>query len=454
MKPFRQPFSVVIVKGAMQKVVLFWFRRDLRLEDNAGLDAALSSGFPVVPVFIFDTTILQHLEDKDDRRVSFIYAALEDLQDKLISVESSLDVRYGKPIDTIKALLQDYTVQAVYTNHDYEPDAVKRDEEISRMLQAIGVHFHAFKDQVIFEKDEVVNDDGSGYMVYTPYAKKWKRRLQETGLSSYPSQKKMAHFFRQKRRAFPSLEAMGFVLNPDIPALEKANKSIMSQYHQTRDIPSQKGTTRMGIHLRFGTISVRQLVAQAMELNEVYLGELIWREFFMQVLWHHPRVVTEACKKEYDAIRWRNNEAEFERWCRGETGFPIVDAGMQELNATGFMHNRVRMIVGSFLVKDLLIDWRWGEAYFARRLLDYELSSNNGNWQWVAGCGCDAAPYFRVFSPEAQAKRFDPEGTYIRKWVPEFETKDYPRPIVDHAAARERCIKVYKAALATKQLSQ
>lgn len=434
----------------MQKVVLFWFRRDLRLEDNAGLDAALSSGLPVVPIFIFDTEILQHLEDRDDRRVSFIYTALERLQEQLKAFESSLDVRHGKPLDLLNAYLQDYAVQAVYTNHDYEPDAVKRDDNIRRMLQANGVEFFSYKDQVVFEKDEVVKDDDSGYMVYTPYAKKWRRRLQETGLLSYPSQKKTAHFFRQKRRAFPSLEAMGFVFNPDIPTLEKPNINIITQYHQTRDIPSLKGTTRMGIHLRFGTVSVRSLVAQAMELNEVFLGELIWREFFMQVLWHHPRVVTEACKKEYDAIRWRNNEAEFERCCQGQTGFPIVDAGMRELNATGFMHNRVRMIVGSFLVKDLLIDWRWGEAYFARKLLDFELSSNNGNWQWVAGCGCDAAPYFRVFSPEAQAKRFDPKGEYIRKWVPEIATKDYPQPMVDHATARERCIKTYKAALQAK----
>lgn len=438
----------------MQKVVLFWFRRDLRLEDNAGLHAALSSGLPVVPIFIFDTDILQHLEDKDDRRVSFIYSALEHMQEQLLAVESSLDVRYGKPLEVMKDFVQDYAVQAVYTNHDYEPEAIERDKKISQMLQAKGVEFHSFKDQVVFEKDEVVKDDGTGYMVYTPYAKKWKRRLQETGLSPYSSQKKTFHFYRQNQQAFPSLSAMGFDFNPDIPTLKEANKTIITHYHQTRDIPSVKGTTRMGIHLRFGTVSVRQLVAEAAKLNEVFLGELIWREFFMQILWHHPRVVTEACKKEYNGIHWRNNETEFDRWCQGKTGFPIVDAGMRELNETGFMHNRVRMIVGSFLVKDLLIDWRWGEAYFARKLLDYELSSNNGNWQWVAGCGCDAAPYFRVFSPEAQAKRFDPKGIYIRKWVPEVDTKAYPKPMVDHAAARERCIKTYKAALQAKQSLQ
>ena len=435
----------------MQKVVLFWFRRDLRLHDNAGLHAALSSGFPVVPIFIFDANILTRLEDKDDKRVSFIYAALENMQQQLVAIGSTLDVRYGKPLDVLNALLKDYAVHAVYTNQDYEPYARERDDAISGLLQAKNVFFHSFKDQVIFEKDEVVKDDGKGYMVFTPYAKKWKRRLQEDGFHFCPSEKKWQHFYRQKEKKLTALKALGFVINSDIPALEKADESVIRQYHQTRDIPSIIGTTRMGIHLRFGTVSVRQLVATALALNEVFLNELIWREFFMQILWHHPRVVTEACKTEYDAIRWRNNEAKFEQWCRGETGFPIVDAGMRELNATGFMHNRVRMIVGSFLVKDLLIDWRWGEAYFARKLLDYELSSNNGNWQWVAGCGCDAAPYFRVFSPDAQAKRFDPKGVYIRKWIPEMDTLHYPKPMVDHVAARERCIRVYKTALQSRR---
>jgi deoxyribodipyrimidine photo-lyase len=284
-------------------------------------------------------------------------------------------------------------------------------------------------------------------MVYTPYAKKWRSVLKKEDYRSYNSEDLIQHFYKQKQHPFAALKEMGFVLNDDIPSIADADETIIRHYDQTRDFPSVQGTTRMGIHLRFGTISIRQLVQKALKLNDTYLRELIWREFFMQLLWHHPRVVNEACKKEYDAIKWRNNKGEFERWCNGETGVPIVDAGIRELNATGFMHNRVRMIVGSFLVKDLLIDWRWGEAYFARKLLDFELASNNGNWQWVAGCGCDAAPYFRVFNPDAQTKKFDPELKYIRKWVPEFDSLTYPKPIVEHNYARERCLKAYKKAL-------
>ena len=431
----------------MEKIVLFWFRRDLRLMDNHALFAALSSGLPVVPVFIFDTAILSCLEDKDDKRVSFIYAALQRLQNRLTAMGSTLDVRYGKAEEVFLQLLDDYSVQAVYANHDYEPYARRRDETMAALLATKEIRLHTFKDQVIFEKSEVAKDDGSGYLVYTPYAKKWKALLTQVHYQTFSSEKQLHRFYQQAPLPLPPLKEMGFVFNEAIPDVKAADKAIVQHYHQTRDIPSLAGTTRMGVHLRFGTVSIRQLVATALQLNEVFLGELIWREFFMQVLWHHPRVETEACKIPYDHIRWRNNEDEFMRWCRGETGYPIVDAGMRELNETGFMHNRVRMIAASFLVKDLLIDWRWGEAYFARKLLDFELSSNNGNWQWAAGCGCDAAPYFRVFNPETQAKRFDPKGIYIRKWVPEWDSLPYPKPIVDHAFAKDRCIKAYKAAL-------
>ena len=431
----------------MNSVVLFWFRRDLRLEDNCGLFAALSSGLPVVPIFIFDTDILSHLEDKDDNRVSFIYAALQRLQEQLAPFGSTMDVRYGKPEAVFAKLTDEYPVKAIYTNHDYEPYARSRDEKIKQLLAAKGLPLHSFKDQVIFEQNEVVKGDGTGYLVYTPYAKRWKALLQKEQYQPHASEKRLSYFYRQPPLPFPSLQEMGFVFNEDIPEVAKADKAVVQHYHKTRDIPSVGGTTRMGVHLRFGTVSVRQLVSVALQLNEVFLSELIWREFFMQVLWHQPRVEREACKRDYDNIRWRNNEEEFQRWCSGETGYPIVDAGMRELNKTGFMHNRVRMIVGSFLVKDLLIDWRWGEAYFARKLLDFELASNNGNWQWVAGCGCDAAPYFRVFNPVTQAKKFDPKGIYIRKWIPEFDNLAYVKPIVDHAYAKERCIKAYKAAL-------
>lgn len=433
------------------QVVLFWFRRDLRLHDNAGLFKALSSGLPVVPLFIFDSEILSALEDKRDKRVSFIYDALVQIQKKLAPLNSGLDVRYGTPLSVFATLLNTYRVQAVYANGDYEPYANKRDEAVRKLLAANGIAFYTEKDQVIFEKAEVTKDDGGGYAVFTPFAKKWKSKLANESVRPFASEKLLEKFYQQPLPPFPSLAQMGFVLDKSVSSLPSVDVAVIRQYHQTRNTPSVQGTTRLGVHLRFGTGSVRKLVSKALELNETFLGELIWREFFMQTLWHQPRLVNEACKREYDNIPWRNNEAEFERWCHGQTGYPVVDAGMRELNQTGFMHNRVRMIAASFLVKDLLIDWRWGEAYFARKLLDYELSSNNGNWQWVAGCGCDAAPYFRVFNPGLQAKKFDPKGLYLRQWIPELGTGNYPRPMVDHEGAKQRCLTAYKTALGKKQ---
>lgn len=427
-----------------EPVVLFWFRRDLRLEDNTALFHALRSGFRVMPLFIFDDNILLKLENRHDRRLSFIHGALESLQERITAAGSSLRVLHGIPEETLRILLAEYDVKAVYANRDYEPYAVERDRQIELMLEKSGIPFHTFKDQVIFEKNEVVKSDGTPYTVFTPYSKVWKKRLTQDDLALSPSENLTGNFAETRSHPLPALEDIGFAETDLQYSAAEINASIIADYHKTRNIPSLDGTTRLGIHLRFGTISIRRLAAAAIPLSEVWLNELIWREFFMSILWHFPYVVDNSFRKKYDSISWRNDEEEFERWCNGMTGYPIVDAGMRELNATGFMHNRVRMITASFLTKHLLTDWRWGEAYFAARLLDYELSSNNGNWQWAAGSGCDAAPYFRVFNPSEQTRKFDPELTYVKRWVPEHETPDYPRMIVDHALARERALKTYK----------
>jgi deoxyribodipyrimidine photo-lyase len=427
-----------------QKVAVCWFRRDLRLNDNAALHHALSSGFPVLPLFIFDSTILGELEEKRDRRVAFIHHALEQLQKQLLALGSTLDVRHGEVKDCWQQLMRDYEIAGVFVNHDYEPYAALRDVQVAALLGTIP--FRTFKDQVIFERSEIVKDDGKPYTVFTPYSRKWKAALSSALLEPYDCSAGAGRFLQQPERPIPTLKAIGFE-RVDHPLLQRGNEDIIASYDKTRDIPSIAGTTRLGIHLRFGTISIRQLVRTALRLNATFLGELIWREFFMQLLWHEPRVVQEPYKRQYAALPWRNQEDEFKKWCEGRTGYPLVDAGMRELNETGFMHNRVRMVTASFLVKHLLIDWKWGEAYFAARLLDFELASNNGNWQWAAGCGCDAAPYFRIFNPAAQAKRFDPSGAYIRKWVPEVAELSYPQPMVVHEQARERCLHVFKTAL-------
>lgn len=428
-------------------VNIFWFRRDLRLHDNAGLYHALRSGKPVVPVFIFDTNILGELEDKADRRVEFIHLALQEIQQELIKYGSTLDVKYGEPLAIYKELASEYTIEAVYTNHDYEPYATKRDAAIEQLLTLKGISFNMFKDQVILEKGEVLKDDGKPYTVFTPYSRRWKTTLTPFHLTSYSTEKYISNFFKQATRQIISLEKMGFKAS-GISFPPKSWKSeIIKRYKEQRDIPSIEGTSRLSVHLRFGTISIRELARGAGALNESFLNELIWRDFYHMILWHFPRVVGHAFKPEYDRIKWRNNETEFAAWCEGRTGYPIVDAGMRELNATGFMHNRVRMIVASFLTKHLLIDWRWGEAYFAKKLLDFDLAANNGGWQWAAGSGCDAAPYFRVFNPYLQTQKFDPDLKYIRKWVPEFEELTYPRPIVEHEVARKRCLETYAVAL-------
>jgi deoxyribodipyrimidine photo-lyase len=433
---------------------IHWFRRDLRLQDNAALYHALKSGFPVLPIFIFDTNILNELKDKDsvltiDNRVAFIHQEITRLKNELQALGSDLLVFYGKPIDVWKEIIQQYAIRKVFTNHDYEPYATERDAQLYSWLQEQQIEFLTYKDQVIFEKDEVTKDDGKPYTVYTPYSKKWKLKLNDFYLKSYPTEKYTANFFKIKNcTPCISLHEMGFSMDAiDFP-VRTVNDSIMQQYAETRDIPSIRGTSRISVHLRFGTVSIRELARQSIAAKgEKYLNELIWRDFYMMILHHFPKVVTQSFNEKYDKIKWRNNEVEYKAWCDGKTGYPIVDAGMRELNATGFMHNRVRMIVASFLTKHLLIDWRLGEAYFAKKLLDYDLSANNGGWQWAAGTGVDAAPYFRVFNPRLQTEKFDKELKYIRTWIPELDSFEYPKPIVEHAFARDRCLAAYKEAL-------
>lgn len=435
----------------MKKAAVFWFRRDLRLHDNAGLYHALKSGDPVLPVFIFDTHILDKLSNKTDARVEFIHNTISALSEELEAKGSSLKVFHSKPLEAFKELATDYELSAVFTNHDYEPSAGERDASVRKFLESKGIAFHSYKDQCIFEKDEVTKDDGKPYTVFTPYSRKWKSALSDFYVKAYPTKKYFKHFMPTRHFAIPALKALGFEKTGAVFPADKTDSDLIRQYHKTRDIPGIRGTTRLSLHLRFGTVSIRALVKKAMELNETWLNELIWRDFYMMILHHFPHSAKDSFKTQYDRVHWRNNETEFRLWCEGKTGFPIVDAGMRELNETGFMHNRVRMIVSSFLVKDLLIDWRWGEAYFAEKLLDYDMSANVGGWQWAAGSGCDAAPYFRVFNPTEQQKKFDPDFKYIKHWVPEYGTKDYPPPIVDHAAARLRALKVYKEALSDSQ---
>ncbi|MES2835956.1 MAG: deoxyribodipyrimidine photo-lyase [Bacteroidota bacterium] len=431
-----------------KEVTLFWFRRDLRLYDNAGLYHALKQNKNVLPLFIFDSEILEKLSDKKDKRVEFIYNAIENLHRDLAKLNSSILVEYGKPIEVFKKLMITYSIKAVYTNHDYEPYAIKRDKQIYELLNTNSVDFYSFKDQVIFEKNEVLKDDGAPYTIFSPYMRKWKAAIKNFYLKAYPTEKYFENFYKTKPQKMPSIAEIGFEKNGVLFSSTRINPAQISKYKENRDFPFIDGTSKLSVHLRFGTVSIRELASRATELNETWLNELIWREFYMMILYHFP-YVTESCfKPQYNGIEWRNNEKEFDDWCNGKTGYPIVDAGMRELNETGFMHNRVRMIVASFLTKHLLIDWRWGEAYFAEKLLDFDLSANNGGWQWAAGCGCDAAPYFRIFNPYEQTKKFDSKFEYIKKWVPEFEDfTQYPQPIVDHKMARERVLITYKKAL-------
>ena len=443
-----------ITTSMRQPVNIFWFRRDLRLKDNAGLYHALRSGNSVLPVFIFDAEILNGLDDKKDRRVAFIHFFLKKIKSELNTANADLLVLHGKPLDVFRKITSEYDVKKVFTNHDYEPYAEKRDGEVRALLNEKGVDFQAYKDQVIFEKDEILKDDGTPYTVYTPYSKKWKARMNDFFLKSYPTEKYFGNFFRPEHPfRFIELSEIGFEMpeNFDFPPAE-LDLGMLKKYHELRDFPAVRGTSRLSVHLRFGTVSIRELARVAKKESEKFLNELIWREFYMMILWHFPHVVTRAFKPEYDQIEWRNHEEEFQKWCEGKTVYPIVDAGMRELNTTGYMHNRVRMITASFLIKHLLIDWRWGEAYFAKKLLDFDLAANNGSWQWVAGSGCDGAPYFRVFNPALQTDKFDPEFRYIRKYVREFGTPLYPPPMVKHEFARDRVLEAYKKAVGAESM--
>ena len=431
-----------------KKVNIFWFRRDLRLDDNVGFYNALQSKNPVLPIFIFDSEILKKLP-KDDARVSFIFETLQKMRIELQdNFESSIAIYHGKPKTIFEEILNDFGVEEVYTNHDYEPYARERDEEIKEFLSDKNVAFNTFKDQVIFEKNEVVKKDGDPYVVYTPYMRTWKEKFKEHNLTIYYTKSYLSNLIEHTRLPNLTLSDIGFKKSTQKITPYTVTPTLIQEYEETRNFPAKDATSRLGPHLRFGTVSVRKMIKKAIaEKNEIFWQELIWREFFMQILWHFPETKDKAFKSKYDKIEWRNNEKEFDAWCKGETGYPLVDAGMRQLNETGFIHNRIRMLAGSFLCKHLLIDWRWGEAYFAEKLHDYEMASNVGNWQWVAGSGVDASPYFRIFNPTTQIKKFDKDLKYIKKWVPNYQELTYPKEIVDHKEARERCLKVYKEAV-------
>ncbi len=430
------------------EIAVFWFRRDLRLSDNTGLFFALSENKNVLPIFIFDEEILDKLP-KDDSRVTFIHESLEKIRTELHKNKRELSIYHGTPKAIFKDLIKNYSITKVYTNRDYEPYAQIRDEEIQTLLTSKNIEFETYKDQVFFEKNEIVKGDGNPYVVYTPYKNKWKENFRGHDLKQFKSEEKLENLIFEFDFQYKNLKDLGFTEGKHKVFPLKATPQLIEDYEDTRDFPAKTyGTSKSAPHLRFGTVSVRELLKKAIaQKNEIFWSELIWREFFMQILWHFPHTHKEAFKAKYDRIEWRNNEAEFDKWKTGTTGYPLVDAGMRELNETGYMHNRVRMLVGSFLCKHLLIDWRWGEAYFAEKLLDYDMSANVGNWQWVSGSGVDASPYFRIFNPTTQIKKFDKDHIYIKKWVTDFEELTYPQPMVDHKMARERCLETYKKAM-------
>jgi deoxyribodipyrimidine photo-lyase len=431
-------------------ITIFWFRRDLRLVDNRGLFEALNSKGNVLPLFIFDTEILNKLPE-NDHRITFIYDSLYLIFHELQKKGRGMLIRHGKPFDVFKELINQFHIESVYCNADHEPYGQLRDDMIKKLMKSNYIPFISFIDHLVFEKNEVIKSDGTPYKVFTPYSQKWRQELELNRPWSYPSEDRLDRIvpnsFLSEMKTFPNLLHFGFERSGLSAPSAEIDDNLIRQYDATRDYPALNGTSRLGVHLRFGTISFRSLVKNAIKWNHTFVNELIWREFYAMILWHFPNVVNHSFKVVYDRIHWRNDEDDFDRWKTGTTGYPMVDAGMRQLNATGYMHNRLRMITASFLTKHLLVDWRLGEAYFAQKLFDYELSSNNGGWQWAAGTGCDAAPYFRIFNPLEQQKKFDPHNTFVHNWIPELNSLDYPRPVVDHKKARERCLKVYKDAL-------
>jgi len=437
---------VKITNNTETKINLFWFRRDLRTDDNTGLFQALNAGLAVLPVFIFDTHILNRLK-KDDPRIFFINQQLTIIKKTCEENGSSLKVMHGEPSEIFQQIISEYPVNAVYTNRDYEPYARQRDQLVKNILKTKGIRFFDYKDQIVFDTNEIVKENGEPYTVFTPYYRKWKSMLTDQHLAENPSQQLLQNLVKTGAFRMPTLEDIGF--RPgflQIPDFDISEKKLQN-YAALRDFPAENGTSRLSVHLRFGTVSIRKVTRIALKISEKFVSELAWRNFYMDILWHFPRVAEQSFKPEYDRIVWRNDEAGFERWCNGETGYPLVDAGMHELNATGYMHNRTRMVTAGFLTKHLLTDWRWGEAYFAEKLLDFDLAANNGGWQWSAGSGCDAVPYFRVFNPEIQAKKFDPQEKYIRKWIQEYGTSKYPSPVINHDFARKRAMETYKCGL-------
>ena len=432
----------------MVEASIFWFRRDLRIDDNPGLYEALGNSKNVIPIFIFDTNIIDNLPS-DDNRIKFIWHSLSLLNERLKEVGSKLNVFKGNPLEVFKKIILKYRLTSVYVNRDYEKYSIKRDKEINNFLNENKIAFNASKDHVLFEPNEILKSDGTPYTVFTPYSKKWFEKFYSEKLPQYQIKKLVDNFFKTNYKPIISLSEIGF--SNDEIEFEKFNlgDELIKNYNSKRDFPYLNSTSKIGPYLRFGLISVREVGGKTIEkkFDQSFLRQLIWRDFYIQIFFHFPDSENENFKPAYDKIIWLNEEEKFEKWCAGETGYPIVDAGMKELNATGFMHNRVRMIAASFLCKHLLIHWKKGESYFAKKLLDYEMASNVGNWQWVAGTGVDAAPYFRLFNPEIQMKKFDPQKVYIKKWLPKYDPENYLEPIIDHNYARERCLNAYKIAL-------